>query len=56
MHTREDGGIDARKAADLTKNWTFQSLLTPGNGSGKENIEMGGLKIWSSKPNSIGSS
>ncbi|KAF9778011.1 hypothetical protein BJ322DRAFT_1025371 [Thelephora terrestris] len=44
MHTRKGGGVDSQKVADLTRNWTFQSPLTPGNESVDEDTEMMGLE------------
>ena len=45
MHTREGGGINSQKVADLAKNWTFQSPLAPGSfGEGNEDTEMMGLE------------
>jgi hypothetical protein len=41
MHTREGGGINSEKVADLTNNWSFQSPLALENG---EDVEMMGLE------------
>jgi hypothetical protein len=44
MHTREGGGINPQKVADLTKNWTIQSPLTSRGKEGEEDIELIGLE------------
>ena len=44
MHTREGGGVNSQKVADLMKNWTFQSPLASGNEGGEDDIDMGGLE------------
>lgn len=44
MHTREDGGIDSQKVADLTRNWTFQSPLKSTGEGQEEDTEMMGLE------------
>lgn len=44
MHTREGGGVDPQKAADLTRNWTIQSPLTSGAEEGEEDTELMGLE------------
>ena len=44
MHTCEGGGVDSEKVANLLKNWTFQSPLTPGNEGDEGDTEMMGLE------------
>jgi hypothetical protein len=45
MHTHEDGGINTQKAANLAKDWTFESPLTLRNNRSEDDIEMGTSRI-----------
>jgi hypothetical protein len=44
MHTREGGGVDSQKVADLVENWTIQSPLTSRNEEGEGDTELLGLE------------
>jgi len=44
MHTCEGGGVDSRKVAGLTRNWTIQSTLTSRSEEGEEDTELIGLE------------
>jgi hypothetical protein len=43
-HTREGGGVDSQKVADLVENWTIQSSLTSRNEEGEGDTELLGLE------------
>ena len=44
VHTHEGGGVDSQKMADLKRNWTIQSPLTPRNGEDKGDMGLMGLE------------